>query len=102
MVVVVAVGLARSRAAGDSRAAAGLPVADTVDLDIEWLRIRLFLQQKIYTECPKIYRSILKHLLKYTANLYLSRCSTDCGKFWDTQYTYLLFLKPYPTFIVKI
>ena len=28
------------------------------------------------TECPKIYRKSLRHLLKYTATLYLSRCST--------------------------
>ena len=29
------------------------------------------------TECPKIYRKSVLHLLKYTENLYLSRCSTD-------------------------
>ena len=29
------------------------------------------------TECPKIYRKYVLHLLKYTANLYLIRCSTD-------------------------
>ena len=29
------------------------------------------------TECPKSYRKSVLHLLKYTANLYLSRCSTD-------------------------
>ena len=29
------------------------------------------------TECPKIYRKSVLHLLKYTANLYLSRGSTD-------------------------
>ena len=28
-------------------------------------------------ECPKIYRKSVLHLLGYTANLYLSRCSTD-------------------------
>ena len=28
------------------------------------------------TECPKIYHKSILHLLKYTANLYLSRCST--------------------------
>ena len=29
------------------------------------------------TECPKSYRKSVLHLLKYTENLYLSRCSTD-------------------------
>ena len=29
------------------------------------------------TEYPKTYRNSVLHLLKYTANLYLSRCSTD-------------------------
>ena len=29
------------------------------------------------TECPKNYRKSVQHLLKYTANLYLSRCGTD-------------------------
>ena len=38
------------------------------------------------SECPKIYRKSVLHLLKYTANLYLSRCS---GKFWDTQYVHV-------------
>ena len=38
------------------------------------------------TECPKIYRKYVLHLLKFIAKLYLSRCSTDCGKFWDTPY----------------
>ena len=31
----------------------------------------------MHTECPKIYRKSVLHLLKYTTNLYLSRCSTD-------------------------
>ena len=31
----------------------------------------------IYTECPKIYHKSVLHLLRYTANLYLSRCVTD-------------------------
>ena len=31
------------------------------------------------TECPKFYRISVMHLLKYIANLYLSRCSTDLG-----------------------
>ena len=30
-----------------------------------------------HTECPKIYRKSVLYLLKYTANLYQSRCSTD-------------------------
>ena len=34
-------------------------------------------QCQIATEFPKIYRKSVLHLLKYTANLYLSRCSTD-------------------------
>ena len=29
------------------------------------------------TECPKFYRKSVLHLLKYTANLHLSRISTD-------------------------
>ena len=29
------------------------------------------------TERPKIYRKTVPHLLKYTANLYVSRCSTN-------------------------
>ena len=29
------------------------------------------------TECPKIYRKSVRHLLRHTANLYFSRCSTD-------------------------
>ena len=29
------------------------------------------------TECPKINRKSVLHLLKYTENIYLSRCSTD-------------------------
>ena len=31
----------------------------------------------VNTECPKIYCTSVLHLLKYTENLYLSRCSTD-------------------------
>ena len=37
------------------------------------------------TECPKIYRKSVLHMLMYTANIYLSRCSTNCGKFLDSQ-----------------
>ena len=29
------------------------------------------------TECPKNYRKSVLHLVKYTTNLYLSRCCTD-------------------------
>ena len=29
------------------------------------------------TECHKIYRKFVLHLIKYVTNLYLSRCSTD-------------------------
>ena len=38
-----------------------------------------------FTECPKIYRISVLHLLRYTANLYFSKISTDLGKFWDIQ-----------------
>ena len=31
----------------------------------------------LYTECLKIYQKPVLNLLKYTTNLYLSRCSTD-------------------------
>ena len=31
----------------------------------------------VYTECPKIYRKALLHLLKYRFAVYLTRCSTD-------------------------
>ena len=31
----------------------------------------------IYTECPKINRKSVLHLLRYTENIYLSRCSTN-------------------------
>ena len=37
--------------------------------------IRKFLLS--HTKCPKIYRKYVMHLLKYTANLYLSSYSTD-------------------------
>ena len=36
------------------------------------------------TECPKIYRKSVRHLLKYRFAVYLNRCSTYCGKFGDT------------------
>ena len=31
----------------------------------------------MFTDCQKIYFKYVLHLLKYTANLYVSRCSTD-------------------------
>ena len=34
------------------------------------------------TECPKICCNPVLHLLKYTANPYLSRCSTDWRYIW--------------------
>ena len=34
-----------------------------------------------HTECPEIYRKTILHLLKYAADLYLSRCSTDLLQF---------------------
>ena len=40
------------------------------------------------TKCPKIYRKSVQHLLKYTAIIYISSCSTISGEFWDTQYLY--------------
>ena len=33
-----------------------------------------------HTECPKIYRKSILHILKYTTNLYLSRCNTILRK----------------------
>ena len=32
---------------------------------------------KLVTECPRINRKSVLHLLKYTENIHLSRCSTD-------------------------
>ena len=44
----------------------------------EWAWRHTFQKKPNYgTECPKSYRKSVLHLLKYTANLYLSRCSTD-------------------------
>ena len=37
------------------------------------------------TECPKIFRKSVLHLLKYS-NLYLADAVQSCGKYWDTQY----------------
>ena len=31
----------------------------------------------LYTDCPKMYRKSVLHLVQYIANLYLSRCSAD-------------------------
>ena len=39
----------------------------------------------ITTECPKIYRKTVLHLFRYRFAAYLSRCSTDLRKIWDTQ-----------------
>ena len=36
------------------------------------------------TECTKIYRKSILHLVKYRFAVYLSTCSTDL-RFWDTQ-----------------
>ena len=33
--------------------------------------------KQLPTECPKIYRKSVLHLLQYTANIHLSRCSRD-------------------------
>ena len=41
-----------------------------------------------YTECPKIYRKSILHLLKFTANLYLGRCSTYFALNFGTLNTY--------------
>ena len=38
------------------------------------------------TECPKIYRKSVLHLLKYNLCCTLSDAVQICGKFWDTQY----------------
>ena len=87
--------MARSRAAaaGDSRAAAGLPAADTVDLDIAGLRIRLFFKQRIYTDplflkpdltfivIKKIMCSLPKH--ENVAVLYFFQCAKiECISLW--------------------
>ena len=37
----------------------------------------LFPSESSGTECPKIYRKSVLHLLKYRFKVYLSRCSTD-------------------------
>ena len=40
-----------------------------------------------YTECPKIYRKSILHLLQFTDNLYLSSYVVQiCGKFGNTPY----------------
>ena len=50
---------------------------------IQLIGIRLYLiPYKIHTECPKIYRKYVPHLLKYTANLYLN--STDFSVNFET------------------
>ena len=46
---------------------------------------------KIITECPKIYRKSVLHLLRYRLAVYLSLCTTDMRKilkFWDRQYVH--------------
>ena len=44
----------------------------------------------LLTECPKIYRKSVLHLLKYTTNLYNTNAVQICGKFWETQYNNLM------------
>ena len=41
-----------------------------------------------YTECPKIYRKSVLHLLKYKFPIYLSRC-----RFVETQYELVITIK---------
>ena len=41
---------------------------------------------QVLTECPKIYRKSVLHLLKYRFAVYLSIAVQICGKFSDTQY----------------
>ena len=51
---------------------------------MEWsisLKYAIQSYNHVPTECTKSYRKSVLHLLKYTANLYLNKCS----KFWDTQ-----------------
>ena len=43
----------------------------------EPLACSLFKHRIIHTEFPKSYRKSVLHLVKYTASLYLNRCSTD-------------------------
>ena len=57
-----------------------------IECSAEW---RLAFKQQC-TECPKIYRKSVLHLLKYTANLYLSRCSTDLRYILRHSVVYLL------------
>ena len=45
---------------------------------VPWYSIQLIYPYYLYTECSKIYRKLVLHLLKYTPNINLSRCST----FW--------------------
>ena len=35
------------------------------------------IRNTLFTECPKIYRKAVLHLLKYRSSVYFSRCSTD-------------------------
>jgi len=41
------------------------------------------------TECPKIYRKSVLHMIKYRFAVYLSRSVQICGKFLDTQYIHI-------------
>ena len=43
-----------------------------------------------HTECPKIYRKSVLHLLNYGFAVSLCRCIKNFGKFWDTQYIHVL------------
>ena len=44
---------------------------------VPWYSIQLIYLSHLYTECPEMYRKFVLHLLKYIANLYLSRYSKD-------------------------
>ena len=49
-------------------------------------RSDIFFSDRTCTECPKIYRKSVLHLLKYTTNFTKADAVQICGKFWDTQY----------------
>ena len=50
---------------------------DRANADSNGSRFLIKRTTKLNTECPKIYRKSVLHLLKYNVNLYLNICSTD-------------------------
>ena len=53
--------------------------------------VKAWKEENIHTECRIIYRKSVLHLLKYTANLYLSGCRTDLR--------YIFFITLYASYI---